>query len=148
MDVTGEKLKSIKRRKAPTPVFKAGADEWNTAPEPQAVDIMQAQADPVRRVALELLEFGAMRKFELAQYTHRILGKKYSRSLIQYHLKLLERAGLIGTLPDPETEGKASLVYKSADVRVQLKPRAVPTKAPKIPEHMIWSFMKKYGKGE
>jgi len=137
-------LEKVKRRKAPTPVFEARAEEWVTVPEPQAVDIMHAQVDPVRRVALELLDYGAMRKFELARYIHRILGKKYSRSLIQYHLKHLERAGLIGTTPDPESGGKASLVHRSADVRVQLKPRPIPSRAPKIPEELVWSLTKKY----
>lgn len=126
------------------PVFEARAEEWKTATESQAVDVMHAQVDPVRRVALELLDYGAMRKFELARYIHRILGRKYSRSLIQYHLKHLERAGLIGTIPDPESEGKASLVYRSADVRVQLKPKPVPSRAPKIPEELIWFLTKKF----
>jgi predicted transcriptional regulator len=126
------------------PVFEERAEEWKTAPEPQAVDIMHAQVDPVRRVALELLDYGAMRKFELAHYIHQILGKKYSRSLIQYHLKHLERAGLIGTTPDPESEGKASLVYRSADVRVQLRPKPAPARAPKIPDELLWSLERKY----
>jgi len=137
-------LEKIKRRAAPTPVFEKSTEEWATVLEPRAVDIMQAQADPVRRVALELLDYGTMRKFELARYIHQILGRKYSRSLIQYHFKLLEQAGLIGTAPDPETEGKATLVYRSADVRLQLKPRAVPPRAPKIPEDQIWTLTKKF----
>jgi predicted transcriptional regulator len=137
-------LEKIRRRKAPTPVFEARAEEWKTVPDPQAVDVMHAQVDPVRRVALELLDYGAMRKFELARYIHQILGRKYSRSLIQYHLKHLERAGLIGTTPDLESEGKASLVYRSADVRVQLKPRPTPPRAPKIPEGLIGTLTKKF----
>lgn len=108
------------------------------------MDVMHAQVDPVRRVALELLDYGAMRKFELARYIHQILGRKYSRSLIQYHLKHLERAGLIGTKPDPESEGKASLVYRSVDVRVQLKSRPIPPRAPKIPSDLIWTLTKKF----
>lgn len=126
------------------PVFESRAEEWKTVPEPQAVDIMHAQVDPVRRVALELLDYGAMRKFELARYIHQILGRKYSRSLIQYHLKLLERARLIGTKPDPDSQGKANLVYRTADIRVQLKPRSAPARAPKIPEDLIWTLKRKF----
>ncbi len=109
---------------------------------------MQAHVDPVRRLALELLELGAMRKFELARYIHRILGKKYSRSLVQYHLKHLEKAGMIGETPDPDSEIKASLVYKTADVRVQLKQKPAPPRAPRVPEDVVWTFMKKYKKVE
>ena len=112
------------------------------------MDIMHAQVDPVRRVVLELLDYGAMRKFELARYIHRILGRKYSRSLIQYHLKHLERAGLIGSTPDPESGGKASLVYRAADVRIQLRTLTVPARAPRIPEELIWALTKKYKKEE
>lgn len=137
-------MERVKRRKAPTPVFEARAEEWKTVPESQAVGVMHAQVDPVRRVALELLDYGSMRKFELAHYIHQILGRKYSRSLTQYHLKHLEQAGLIGTMPDPESEGKASLVYRSADVRVQLKPRPTPPRAPKIPGELIWTLTKKF----
>lgn len=137
-------MRRVRRRKAAIPAFEARGEEWITVSEPQAIDVMSAQVDPVRRVAMELLDYGAMRKFELARYIHQILGRKYSRSLIQYHLKLLERAGLIGTTPDPESEGKASLVYRSADVRVQLKPRPIPPRAPKIPEELIWTLTKKF----
>jgi DNA-binding transcriptional ArsR family regulator len=140
-------LEKIKRRTTPTPVFEKSAEVWETVAEPRAAEIVEAQTDPVRRLIIELLDYGSMRKFELARYVHRILGKKYSRSLIQYHLKVLERTGLIGTIPDPE-EKKATLVYKSADVRIQLKPREVPPRAPKLPEDMMWSLMKKYGRGE
>ena len=138
-------MKRIGRRKVPSPIFPVGS-EWKTAPDSQALDIMRAKTDPVRSLLLELLEFGSMRKFELARYVHRILGKKYSRSLIQYHLRLLERAGLVGSFPEPEAEGKASLVYKSADVRIQLRPREPSPRAPRIPEEMLLSLAKKYGK--
>lgn len=141
-----EPLERIGRRKAPTPLFRAQAEEWKTVPEEQAVEVMKAQADPVRRLALELLDYGAIRKFELARYIHTILGKKYSRSLIQYHLKLLERAGLVRTVSDPE-ETKAKLVYKCADVRIQLRSRDLPPKAPRLPDEVVLSLAKKY-KGE
>jgi len=137
-------LQKVRRRKAAMPVFEERAEEWKTAPESKAVDIMHAQVDPVRRVALELLDYGAMRKFELARYIHQILGRKYSRSLIQYHLKHLERAGLIGTAPDPESGGKAGLVYRAADVRVQLRPKPAPARAPKITDELLWSLERKY----
>lgn len=137
-------MQKVRRRKAAIPVFDERAEEWKTVSELKAVDIMHAQVDSVRRVALELLDYGAMRKFELARYIHQILGRKYSRSLIQYHLRHLERAGLIGTTPDPDSQGKASLVYRSADVRVQLRPKPVPSRAPKIPEELLWKLEQKY----
>lgn len=138
-------MERIRRRKVPTPIFGA-QEEWRTLSEEQAAEVMRVQADPVRRLILELLEYGALRKFELARYIHTILGRKYSRSLIQYHLRLLERAGLVKTVPDPE-EKKAKLVYRCSEVRIQLRPRELPPRAPRLPEEVVLSLIKKYGKG-
>ena len=95
--------------------------EWRTPPEPQSVDVIHALDNKIRRDILRRLE-RPMRKFELAEYVHSTLGKKYSRSLVHHHLELLERAGLIKYGTTPESPG-TKLVYRTADVRVQLRPR-------------------------
>lgn len=134
----------IKRRDEPSPVFEEEEGEWKTISESKAAEIMKAKSNEVRRAILELLKYGAMRKYKLAQYIHKILEKKYSRSLIHYHLEKLENAGLTDTVKDPENKEKYELVYKSADMRVQLKPNSCPDRAPDLTGQVIRNITKKF----
>jgi predicted transcriptional regulator len=130
-------MKKITKRKAAMPVFRRVEGSWQTLPEPQALEVMRAELSEVRRGILRLLELGPMRKSELARYIHIGLGKKYSRSLVQHHLKQLVRAGLVGYVGGPKVPDKTRLVCRTANVRVQIMPRAVPKEAPIIPEEVI-----------
>ncbi len=134
----------IKRSDEPSPVFEEEEGKWKTVSESKAEKIMEAKSNEVRRAILELLNYGAMRKYKLAQYIHKILGKKYSRSLIHYHLKKLDEAGLTDTAEDPENKDKYELVYKSAEMRVQLKSKSVPEKAPDLTGQVVRKITKKF----
>lgn len=144
---TREWVEKITKRKEALPVFGQIAGDWKILPEPRALDVMGAYANPVRRAILRLLALGPMRKSELATYIRR-LGKKYSRSLVQYHLKRLEDAGLIGYVADPNVSKKAKLAYRSARIRVQLRPEPAPRGAPRIPEDLIEAELKESKRGE
>lgn len=136
-------MREIKKIKVARPIYEPVASEWATLEEAQQISVARALANPVRRVILRLLSLGPMRKAELARQIHEGLGKKYSRSLVQHHLKLLEQAGLIGYVADPQVSDKAKLVYRSARVRVQLKPEPAPEGAPRIPEELIYAELKR-----
>ncbi|MBC7219221.1 MAG: ArsR family transcriptional regulator, partial [Hadesarchaea archaeon] len=99
---------------------------WRTLSESEALDVIRACGHPVRRIILALLETKPMRKSDIAKYIHRFLGKKHSRSLIQHHLKLLERAGLVGYMEDPVSTSKTKLAYLAARTRIQIKPEPKP----------------------
>jgi len=140
-------MEKITRRKEPLPVFGPLKDEWKTVPEPHALEVMEAYVNPVRRAILRLLALGPMRKSELAAYVSR-LGKKYSRSLVQYHLKQLKESGLVGYMADPEVSKTPVLVYRSARIQVQIKPEPVPKRGLRIPEELIEMELAKVNKGE
>lgn len=101
------------------------SDEWRTVEREKAAALARALADPVRRAVLQLLDHGPIRQFELAQAVSQALGKRYGDSLLRYHLRPLERAGLIGFEADPKNP-RAKLVYRKADFRIQVLPREKP----------------------
>lgn len=115
----------------------AKANEWQMLPEAGTLEVIKAYGHPVRRIILALLETKPMRKSDIARYIHRFLGKKYSRSLIQHHLRLLERAGLIGYMDDPEPMSKAKLVYLAAKIRIQIKPEPKPKSIDLITKDLV-----------
>ena len=131
-------------------VTEAGA--WKTLTDAEALNVIRAYGHPVRRIILTLLDVRPMRKSEIARYIHRFLGKKYSRSLIQHHIKLLERAGLVGYMDDPEVPSKTKLAYLAARIRIQLKqepkPRPVDLITSDLVEMEFWQRYKEQIKNE
>lgn len=127
------------KSRAPKLVFEPG-EGWQTVEGGQAAELAKVLADPVRRAVLQLLDHGPMRQFELAQVVSRALGKRYGDSLLRYHLHPLERAGLVGFETDPRNP-RSKLVYRKADVRLQVHPRGKPPlkfrKLPKTPEEFV-----------
>jgi DNA-binding transcriptional ArsR family regulator len=115
-------MSEVVRAKAPKLVLEGG--EWRNLSEQEAINVIRALDNKVRRDVFHRLS-RPMRKFELAEHIHRALGKKYSRSLVQHHLELLRRAGLIEYKSVPGSL-RGKLVCRVADVRVQLRPRVTP----------------------
>lgn|GEM_PF-1912366 len=128
------------------------AGAWKTLTDAEALNVIRAYGHPVRRIILTLLDVRPMRKSEIARYIHRFLGKKYSRSLIQHHIKLLERAGLVGYMDDPEVPSKTKLAYLAARIRIQLKqepkPRPVDLITSDLVEMEFWQRYKEQIKNE
>ena len=141
------RMEKITKRKKAAPVLESELDEWKTLPDPQALEVMRAHSHPVRRIILTLLDIRPMRKSEVARYIHRFLGKKYSRSLVQHHLKQIERAGLVGYMDDPEVPSKTKLVYLAARIRVQVKREPKPGPVEMITNELVemefWARYKK-----
>jgi len=144
----GGKMRDIKKLKVAKPAFEIATGEWKTVRDVQQVEVARALSNPVRRAILRLLGLGPMRKAELARQIHRGLGKKYSRSLVQHHLKQLERAGLVGYVVDPKISNKTKFVYRSAEVRVQLKPEPAPEGVPSVPDELIHAALRRESRGE
>ena len=71
-------------------------NEWRTTSEAEAAAFARALSDPVRRAVLRLLDLWPMRQFELTQILSEATGRRRRDSLLYYHLRALERAGLIG----------------------------------------------------
>ncbi|MEM3421358.1 MAG: winged helix-turn-helix domain-containing protein [Candidatus Hadarchaeum sp.] len=115
----------------------AKLDKWQTLPEADTLGVIKAYSHPIRRIILALLETKPMRKSDIARYIHRFFGKKYARSLIQHHLKLLERAGLVGYMDNPEPESKAKLAYLAAKIRIQIKPEPKPKSIDLITKDLV-----------
>lgn len=142
--------KNLKADEA-VPVPESELSEWETLPDTQALDVIRAYGHSIRRIILTLLDIRPMRKTEIARYIHRFLGKKYSRSLIQHHLKLLDRAGLIGYMDDPEVPSKTKLVYLKAKTRIQVKQEPKPKLVDLITSDMVemefWQRFKEQAKG-
>jgi len=136
-------MREIKKVKVAKPLFESAEAGWRTLEAHEQANVTRALANPTRCAILRLLDFGPVRKAELAKQIHTGLGKRYSRSLVQHHLKQLERAGLIGYVSDPDLSEKAKLVYSSARVRIQLKPEPLPEGEHAISEMLIKSRLKR-----
>ena len=107
---------------------KTGAFEgngWRTASEAEVVAFANAFQDPVRRAVLKLLDLWPMRQFELTKIISEATGRRCRDSLIHYHLRELERAGLIG-FGTTRNEHRAKVVYRKVGYRLQFMPRAEP----------------------
>lgn len=111
----------VETERAGSPRLVLEEGEWRVPPEAQTNAILEALSNQVRREIFRQLE-RPMRKYEIARFVHERFGRKYSRSLIEHHLKLLEQAGLIAYGGTPE----ARLVHRVADVRIQLRPKQGP----------------------
>ena len=112
----------MEARRAERPRLVLEEGEWYLPPEEQVVAIIRALDHEVRREILRRLE-RPMRKYEIARFVHEAFGRKYSRSLIEHHLKLLRRAGLIEYR---RAEGGGRLVCRTCDFRLQLRARERP----------------------
>jgi predicted transcriptional regulator len=116
----------VKRPKTPKLVFEPAEEGWQVLDEKQQIEVARAIASPIRHDIFKELDAGPIRQFELADRLSRSRGKKYPQTLIRHHLKHLQRAGLIGFDTGSGVQGRAKIVYKAADVRIHLHPRAKP----------------------
>lgn len=119
-------MQKVKKVKVPKLIFEPTESEWQTLQDPRQVDVAKALANPVRRSILDELGPGAIRQFELAKRISKSTGKKYPASLLRHHLQQLERAELVGYEVDLDMSKRVKMVYRTADVRVQLRPRPKP----------------------
>ena len=103
----------------------ASWEDWQTVSDAEVAAFAHALADPVRRAVLKLISLWPMRQFELTQIISDASGRRCRDSLISYHLRELERAGLIG-FGTTRNEHHAKVVYSKADYRIQLKARSAP----------------------
>ena len=103
----------------------ASWDDWRTVSDAEVAAFARALADPVRRAVLKLISLWPMRQFELTQIISEASGQRRRDSLLHYHLRELERAGLIG-FGTTRNENRAKVVYSKADFRIQFKPRPEP----------------------
>ena len=116
----------VKKFKAPKLILEPGAEGWLTLERELQAEVTKALANPIRRDIYDELDAGPMQQSALAQRISGKLGKKFSNALLRHHLQQLERASLIGSQINPEVSGKAKIIYRKADVRVQLSPREMP----------------------
>lgn len=117
-------------------------DGWRTAGEAEVVAFTRALSDPVRRAVLKLLYLWPMRQFELAEILSEATGRRCHDSLLYYHLRALERAGLIG-FGTSINENRAKVVYLKVDYRVQFKPRPEPEQVERYARKRIVRELKK-----
>lgn len=103
-----------------------GGEEWQNVSEREIKDVAQALSDPLRLAILSILGEGPIKQIELVSAVSRVMGKNYGSAHLRYHLKLLEKAGLVSSLPDPANP-RGKVLYRSADFRLQLRPREKPS---------------------
>jgi len=129
--------RKVARARAARPFIKAGVGEWQIVDKNRAAELARAYDNGVRRIILELLdEYGPMRKYMVTKRVNRELRRRgedadYRDVTIQHHLKILEGAGLIGTIPGEAKRSK--IVYRAGDIQIQLRRRSRPRKPPEMP---------------
>ena len=116
-------MQEIKRTEVPKLVFKPTVNEWQTLERQQQSSITKALANPIRSTVYEALEGGPMRQAVLARHISKSLGKKISNALLRHHLRQLLDAELIEFEVNSRISKRLKMVYRAADVRVQLRPR-------------------------
>ncbi|RLA76680.1 MAG: hypothetical protein DRG33_07650 [Deltaproteobacteria bacterium] len=110
----------IQKSKRATHLFSPAQEGWQTLDRKLQFEVARAMANPVRRWIYEELDSGPIRQSELAKRASTALGRKIPAILVSHHLKLLERAGLVGT----RSEGnRVKTVYRACDIRIQVMPR-------------------------
>ena len=102
-------------------------DEWQELNSQQWGHVTKALANPVRCAIYDRLRESPMRQSVLAQYISRKFGTKFSSALLRHHLHLLEDAGLIDFEVNPRGSKRVKMVYRKADMRVQLRSQQKPT---------------------
>jgi len=119
-----------------------GGGQWRIAGDAEVAAFARALSDPVRRAVLKLLNLYPMRQFELAKILSEATGRRYSDPLMYYHLKELERAGLIG-FGTTRNEHRAKVVYYKANYRLQFRPRQEPEQVERYaPKRVVREFKK------
>ncbi|MEM3519898.1 MAG: winged helix-turn-helix domain-containing protein [Candidatus Hadarchaeales archaeon] len=113
----------IKKIEKPLP-FEA-TEGWTTVSPEAAGEICAALANPLRRKILELLDEGPLRQKELLNLLGEATGKKGGVKSLLHHLRILERAGLIGHVDTVKGGVRSKLIYRSKDVRIQTYLRPV-----------------------
>ena len=110
--------RKIVRADASELFIKPRVGEWQNVGEAQAVQLANAYGNKLRRTMLKLLDkYGPMRKYKVTEFINQELGADYRDVTIQYHLRILEKAGLIGTMPG---EGKrAKIVYRAGNIQIR-----------------------------
>ena len=127
-----------------------GGEEWQSVEGERLQIIAHALSDPIRCAILRVLEGGPVRQLELVSALSKLLGKSYGSAHLRYHLKLLQKAGLVGTLPDPANP-RGKIVYKAADFRLQIRPREQPSLqrlVPRTAEEFLAGLKEILGRGE
>ena len=124
--------KKIVRAKTSELFIKPSAGEWQNIGEERAIKLANAYSNGLRRAILKLLEkYGPMRKYKVTELINRELGADYRDVTIQYHLGILDKAGLIGTVPG---EGKrAKIVYRAGKIQIRWCGLEKPKKLPRVP---------------
>jgi len=115
----GEEV-TIQKSKRTTHLFTPAQMGWQTLDQKLQFEVAKAMANPVRRWIYEELDSGPIRQSELAKRASTALGRKVPAILVSHHLKLLERAGLVGTRSE---RNRVKTVYLARDIRIQVKPR-------------------------
>ena len=112
--------------------IKPSVGEWQNVGEERAIELASAYSNELRRAILKLLDkYGPMRKYKVTELINQEMGADYRDVTVQYHLGILEKAGLIGTIPG---EGKrAKIVYRAGNIQIRWCEFEKPKKLPRMP---------------
>ncbi|MEM2875172.1 MAG: helix-turn-helix domain-containing protein [Candidatus Hadarchaeales archaeon] len=97
-------------------------EDWKTLGPQEAFRVAEALSDPLRQWIYTELDGGPLRQSELARRASRVFGKHITNPLLRYHIAQLERAGLVRFEVVPSPPRGAKMIYKNAELRVQLRP--------------------------
>jgi predicted transcriptional regulator len=150
--MVGKKITDTKKhREMPQLIFKESPTDWQTISGPREADVARAWTNNIRQVIMQLLDRSAMREFKLVKLVNQKLGKRYRESLIRYHLKKLKEAGLVGLMPGKRP--RSTIVYRTANIRLQVQNRPKPTAdeiieefIPETPADVAWELRKVFKK--
>lgn len=124
--------RKVARAKTSELFIKPSVGEWQNVGEERAIELANAYGNELRRAILKLLDrYGPMRKYKVTELLNEELDTDYRDVTVQYHLGILEKAGLVGTM---QGEGKrAKIIYRAGNIQIrwcELKPPKEPPREP------------------
>lgn len=106
---------------------------WREVSGERLLNLAALVADPIDRAIIEALRENhrhPLRQYEVAKRVGELTGKRCEDPLVRYHLRRLERLGVVRCetiFPKPP---KVKLVYLVKDIQLRVKERRMPGSEP------------------
>lgn len=106
---------------------------WREVSGERLLNLVALVADPIDRAIIEALRENhrrPLRQYEVTKRVGELTGRRCEDPLVRYHLRRLERLGVVRCetiFPKPP---KIKLVYLIKDIQLQVKERRVPDSEP------------------
>ena len=107
----------------------ASGGGWKEVSDERLLNLVALVADPIDRAIIEALRENhrrPLRQYEVAKRVGELIGKRCEDPLVRYHLRRLERLGVVRCETIFPRPPKIKLVYLVKDIQLRVKERRMP----------------------